>query len=172
MGFSVLILSLLTIYWNGWPFREKDFTLRAVFIGLGSAFLLYVIFYLGNIFSPLLFPFAKRQITAIYGFSSQGNVFLILLFLLFLTSPGEEIFWRFFLQSWAMDKYGKVKGYLLISLIYSAVHLVTGNLMLVLAALIAGLFWGFIYLREKNLVPLIISHALWTVAIFLLFPLS
>jgi len=42
--------------------------------------------------------------------------------------------------------------------------------MLVMAALVAGLFWGYMYMREKNTLAVTISHALWTTGIFVFFP--
>jgi len=170
MSVAVLVLSSLAFLWGGNLIRRQDFNLKAVLTGIISAFLLYGIFYVGNVFSRLLFDFAGVQIASIYGIRSAGATLPIFLVLFFITSPGEEIFWRGFLQRWAMDKYGRLKGFLLASLFYAAVHIVSGNFMLVMAALVAGLFWGFMYFREENIIPLIISHALWTVGIFLFFP--
>lgn len=54
----------------------------------------------------------------------------------------------------------KGPGLLFGALIYSVVHITTGNYMLMLAALICGLYWGWLYQREKSLVPVILSHAI------------
>ncbi|HHV64076.1 MAG TPA: CPBP family intramembrane metalloprotease [Peptococcaceae bacterium] len=170
MSIAATTLSILAIFWGGLPFRKEDITLRGLFIGVASAIILYFIFWLGNIISQLLFNFAGSQISSIYNIRTQGNVLIIVLVLLFITSPGEEIFWRNFLQKWAMEKFGEFQGWLIGSIIYAGVHISSGNFMLTMAALVAGLFWGFIYMYEKNVFPLIISHALWTVGIFILFP--
>ena len=42
--------------------------------------------------------------------------------------------------------------------------------MLILAALVAGGFWGLLYLRIGRIAPLIVSHVLWDLAVFLLLP--
>lgn len=170
MSLAVTVLCCLAFIWGSKPVRKIDFNLRAVIVGVSSAVLLYGIFFLGNVLVKILFDFAANQISAIYSIRNQGEALIIFIVLFFITSPGEEIFWRGFLQKWAVEKYGRFKGYLLSSLLYAGVHLVSGNFMLVMAALVAGLFWGFIYLKEENMVPLIISHALWTVGIFVLFP--
>lgn len=44
--------------------------------------------------------------------------------------------------------------------------------MLVMAALTAGLFWGWLYWKTDSLVPCILSHAFWTVTVFILWPLT
>ena len=67
-------------------------------------------------------------------------------------------------------RFGARRGWLLASVIYAAVHIASGNFMLTMAAFTAGLFWGWLYQREQNLVPCIISHCLWTVTIFILLP--
>ena len=97
---------------------------------------------------------------------------MISLILLFITSPGEEIFWRGFVQKRFVERFGARKGWLIASAVYAAVHIASGNFMLTMAALVAGLFWGWLYQRERNLVPCIVSHALWTVTIFILLPIS
>ncbi|MEK6655039.1 MAG: CPBP family glutamic-type intramembrane protease [Thermodesulfobacteriota bacterium] len=51
------------------------------------------------------------------------------------------------------------------------VHAVSLNPMLILAAGVCGLYWGLLYQREQNLIPLIISHSLWDLLIFVLFPM-
>lgn len=170
MSIAATTLSVLAIFWGGFPLRKVDITWRGLFIGVASAVILYFIFRLGNFFSQLLFNFADSQISSIYNIRTQGDILIIGLVLLFITSPGEEIFWRNFLQKWAMEKFGDFPGWLLGSIIYAGVHISSGNFMLTMAALVAGLFWGFIYMYEKNIFPLIISHALWTVGIFILFP--
>jgi membrane protease YdiL (CAAX protease family) len=70
-----------------------------------------------------------------------------------------------------MNHFGPTSGWLMASSIYAAVHIASGNFMLTMAALTAGLFWGWLYRAEGNLVPCIISHALWTVTIFVLLPI-
>jgi len=170
MSIAATILSILAIYWGGNPFNNKDFNLRTIIIGVVSAIILYFVFWTGNFLSQLLFAFAKPQISSIYTIRTQAEAIYITLVLLFITSPGEEIFWRNFLQRWSMQKFGQFKGWIIASLVYAGVHISSGNFMLVMAALVAGLFWGYMYMREKNTLAVTISHALWTTGIFVFFP--
>lgn len=171
MSIAAMTLGLLAVLWGGLPFRVKEVSWRALLIGIASAALLYFIFWCGNIISRSIFNFAGPQITSIYNIRTQGETYLVALILIFITSPGEELFWRNFLQKWAMKRWGLLPGWILSSLIYGGVHVFSGNFMLVMAALIAGFFWGLIYCVEKSAVPLMISHALWTSAIFVFYPL-
>ncbi len=172
MCIAVSILTALALQLGGNPFSRRDWNARAVFSGVAAAAALYAIFWLGNSLSQVLFHFAKPQIASIYGIRTQGEAVVMALILLFITSPGEEIFWRGFVQRRLVQHFGARRGWLFASAVYAAVHIASGNFMLTMAALIAGLFWGWLYQREQNLVPCIVSHALWTVTIFIWLPIS
>jgi len=89
----------------------------------------------------------------------------------FIIGPGEELFWRGFLQRRFQIEKGPFQGFLLATLLYTGVHIGSGNVMLVLAAGICGLFWGFLYLRTGSLLLNVVSHTAWDMAIFLFFPM-
>ncbi|MCL2332842.1 MAG: CPBP family intramembrane metalloprotease [Actinomycetia bacterium] len=171
MSLAAVTLTTLSVLWVGAPYKKSDLRLRSVVLGIGSAVVLYGIFWLGNLISKAILPFASTQVADIYTIRTQAQALIIALILFFITSPGEEIFWRGFVQRWTMQKFGPWAGWLLAAAIYGAVHIFSGNFMLIMAAFVAGLFWGFMYLKEKDLVAVTISHALWTVGIFVLFPI-
>lgn len=171
MSLAALGLTLLSVFWAGLPIKRREINLKNTAVGLASAALLYGIFALGRHVSLAILPFASEQIGSIYTIEHQADRLIIALVLLFLTSPCEEIFWRGFLQRWSVKRFGSVRGLLLASLCYAAVHLTSGNFMLMGAALTAGLFWGSMYQRTGSLYTCIVSHAVWTVGIFLLFPM-
>ncbi|SHL02647.1 CPBP family intramembrane glutamic endopeptidase [Desulforamulus aeronauticus] len=170
MGLAATTLSILAIRWGGFPYKREQLNFRAIVIGVGSAGLLYLIFFLGNYLSQLMFNFAKPQISSIYHIRTEAEAIVITLVLLFITSPGEEIFWRNFLQRWSMQRFGGFQGWFIAALLYGGVHISSGNFMLTMAAFIAGLFWGYIYWKERNTLMVTISHALWTTSIFVFFP--
>ncbi|MBU2468200.1 MAG: CPBP family intramembrane metalloprotease, partial [Proteobacteria bacterium] len=64
-----------------------------------------------------------------------------------------------------------LKGWLAATGIYTLVHLPSLNFMLMGAAAVAGAFWGLLYWRMGRIPPVIISHALWTTAAFVLLPI-
>jgi len=148
------------------------FKMRHLWVGIGSALLLYGIFWIGKGVANLLFSFATGQIASIYATKTQLDTLLIGLFLMFLMGPAEEIFWHGFVQRRLVERYGATAGVLGTVAVYALVHAGSLNLMLVLAAGVCGLFWGLLYQREQNLIPLIISHSLWDVLIFVLFPMT
>lgn len=170
MSISILVLVILAFLSGcGLP-RLKKIEPRHVMIGIISAVILYFIFYAGNIISGYLFPFKDAQISSVYNNRSQGNLVLIGLLLLFIIGPGEEIFWRGFIQTSFSKWFGENRGYVITALLYAGVHITTGNFMLIIAAMICGLYWGWLYKKEKSLAPIIISHALWDLTIFVILP--
>ena len=170
MAISIGILSITALVLNRGNFDFRKFKFRDVVTGIGSAIFLYLVFYVGNIISGFLFPFKDAQILSVYSNGKGVSPVIIGLLLLLLIGPGEEIFWRGFIQKVFCQRYGDLKGWIIAVLLYTGVHIFTGNFMLVIAAFVCGTFWGFLYMKEKSLLPIIISHAIWDVMAFVLFP--
>lgn len=167
----LISLALLTVN----EFRKElrsDFSSelgKKLFLGLLTAVILYIVFFLGDIVSRMLFPFASKGIQQIYGFKEGASGLRILILMLFLIGPGEELFWRGFLQKRWQKRIGRIQAWLLISFLYAAVHAASGNLMLVLAAAVCGLFWGWLFLRYQSFLLVAVSHTLWDILVFLFF---
>lgn len=177
MSSNLVLLTSLSLYFDQsyMGFLKGDFsqgTARKIFFGLVSAIILYFFFYLGNMLSRLMFDFAGEGISNVYAFKGDAEGIRIGLLMLLIIGPGEELFWRGFLQRHFQHRLGKWKGFLLATVMYTGVHVLTGNVMLILAALIAGLFWGWMYLRYQSMVMNIVSHTIWDIGIFLIFPFS
>lgn len=167
IGCSVIIICLYSLIWQRPNVR---FTLKDVLAGILSAAVLYGLFALGNVLAPYIIPGAGRQIGGIYNLGTGTDRILIFLLLCFITGPGEEIFWRGFLQENLMRRFGDLQGFVIGTLIYGGVHLFSLNLMLILAALVAGAFWGGLYLWRRDQGLVIVSHSLWSAFIFAVFP--
>ena len=148
------------------------FRRRHLWLGPVSALVLYGIFWLGNEVSSILFPFASKEISSIYLNKAQLPPAVIGLLLVFVMGPAEEIYWHGFIQRTFSHRLGAAAGVLLTTTIYAVVHVVALNFMLFVAAGVCGLFWGVLYQREQSLVPVIISHSVWDLMIFVLFPLG
>ena len=96
---------------------------------------------------------------------------LIGVLLLLLIGPGEELFWRGYVQQTMMQRWQPWMAWLIAAAVYAVVHVWAFNFMLFMAALICGLFWGSMYWKYRSVWPGIISHALWDVAIFVVWPI-
>jgi membrane protease YdiL (CAAX protease family) len=154
--------------------RERLFTVnrRFVFVGILSAVLLYAIFWIGREASIALFPFASREIGNVYVTKAALNPAAIGLLLFFVIGPAEEVYWRGFVQETLSNRFGRITGLFVTSAVYALIHIFAFNFMLLVAAAVCGLFWGLLYLREESLIPVILSHALWDVMTFVLFPFN
>ncbi len=156
------------------PDRATLFRVRSrdIVIGLVSALVLYAIFWVGKQISVALLPFASDQIQSVYANRHQLDLIWVGVILFFLVGPSEEIFWRGFVQRRLSQRSSAPRALLITAAIYALVHIWTLNLMLILAAAVAGLFWGWLYQRQQSLIAVMLSHALWDLLIFVLFPLT
>jgi membrane protease YdiL (CAAX protease family) len=144
--------------------------LRKAALGLASAGLLYAVFAAGRIAALKLFPFAGAGIGQVYALREGVSLLRVGLLIGLVVGPGEEIFWRGFFQEWTGATTSHSYGFALTVLLYTAVHLASGNIMLVLAAAVCGLFWGWLYLRYRSPVLNAISHTAWDLLVFVVFP--
>lgn len=169
-----ILLVLVTVFdrhwWSEIRIDIKHRTLLKVGFGVLSALFLYIVFYAGNIVSRQIFSFAQSGIENVYAFKSGVSPFRIAVLMVLLIGPGEELFWRGFLQRRLQMEQGRWRGFIIATSIYTLVHLASGNAMLILAAGLCGLFWGFLYVQKGSILLNIVSHTVWDVAIFLLFP--
>lgn len=127
---------------------------------------------MGDKVSRFVFENAQAQIESIYA-SGQGVApGMLALLLAVCIGPGEEIFWRGHVQRWLATKHGDLSGLFIATAIYALIHVWSFNLMLVGAAMVGGLFWGILYMHCKSVWPVMISHGLWDVAIFVVWPIA
>ena len=85
-------------------------------------------------------------------------------------APAEELFWRGLVQHTFATRFGRWRGAALATAAYSGAHVVSGNLTLVGAAGVAGAHWSALYAAGVPLGALIVSHAAWDIAVFLIQP--
>lgn len=177
MSLNLIIVIGLGLLTDHYYVRElkKDFSRRIAFkitYGLFSALVLYLLFFFGNILIRNIFEEAAKGISNVYAFKGDAPSWRIAVLMLLVIGPGEELFWRGFLQRKYANRFGKYKGFILGVIIYTAVHIATGNLVLILAALVCGIFWGWLYMKYKSMLLNIISHTVWDLAVFLIIPFS
>jgi hypothetical protein len=174
---NILILVGLSVALDGRMRRAiaadvQTGVLRKVVVGLLSAGILYFVFYAGNVVSRMIFPFAAGGIENVYAFKTQASPVRIVLLMAFLIGPGEEIFWRGFLQRRLGEAYGPLRGFFFAAALYALVHAGSLNPMLLIAAAVCGLFWGWLYYREQSLLLNVISHTAWDLMIFVVAPVA
>lgn len=169
---SACMLSLCaSLFSPGW-WKRIRITPGEVLAGIAIAAALWGIFWVGDKLSQLMFDFARPQVDTIYGMKEGESPWLLTGLMLFLIGPAEEIFWRGYVQQKLSDRWNPNKGFVVATLIYALVHAGSLNFMLTMAALVAGAAWGLLYrFFPKHFTAIVISHALWDVAVFIWFPI-
>ncbi|HOT96026.1 MAG TPA: type II CAAX endopeptidase family protein [bacterium] len=179
MAFSTSLLSLIVL-WIGKPFAEKgEWRWSNVLIGVVSALVLYGVFWIGNQvlvlgerLLPQLISSRPENLASIYGNRGSLAPHWIALLLFFPIGFGEEFFWRGLVQNRFSTRLGRWRAFFLTTFLYTAVHFATGNLVLLLAAVTCGLYWGALYAWRGALLPVLISHMIWDPLIFVFFPVQ
>lgn len=174
MSASAIILTGIGLAFTGdrESLAKIDKPLLQLLGGIALAFALWGIFWIGDKLSGLMFDFARPEVDAVYSMKEGLPVSLIAFLLLFLIGPAEEFFWRGYVQRSLAARLGADWAFVLTAAVYALVHIWSFNFMLIMAALVAGLVWGFVYrLCPKALPALIISHALWDALVFVILPI-
>jgi membrane protease YdiL (CAAX protease family) len=159
----------LDFWWGMSAILRRDI-LRKIILGLASALLLYLVFLAGGMISREFLPFAAEGIEAVYGFKQGVSLTRITLLFVLVIGPGEEIFWRGYIQRRWENRFGFPSGWLLASAFYALVHVGSCNMILVLSALVCGLFWGALYSWSRSALLVALSHTAWDLAVFVILP--
>ncbi len=169
---SACTLSLCaTIFSPDW-WRKIRITPTDIFLGIAIAVALWGVFWIGDKLSQIMFDFARPQVDTIYSMKDGESPWLLTALMLFLIGPAEEIFWRGYVQQTLSKRWTPNIGFIVTTLIYALVHAGSCNFMLTMAALVAGAAWGLLYrLYPQRFTAIILSHALWDVAVFIWFPI-
>ncbi len=170
MTFSAIVLTIISLTLCRETLHELRFDVRQIALGLAIAFVLWWAFWIGDKVSQWMFSFARPQVDMIYSFGDGTSSTLIAVLLFFIIGPAEELFWRGFVQRRLMQCFNPNVGFLLATACYTLVHIWSFNFMLVMAALVVGFCWGFVYrVSPRNLTALVVSHAVWDACAFVLF---
>jgi membrane protease YdiL (CAAX protease family) len=150
--------------------RKQRPAAKDVLPGLLSAGGLYLIFQIGDRMARRIMPSGEEDIARVYALRSLAPKAVTAVLLIGVIGPSEELFWRGMVQEAFMRKMGRWRGTAASAATYGAVHLVTGNVTLTGAAATAGAYWGAQYTLRPALGPLLVSHVVWDIWIFLLQP--
>lgn len=139
-------------------------------LGTISGLTLYGIFWIGHIGIETLHLPLNKSINRLYRWFAPSTLWQYLALIL-VAAPGEELFWRGFIQK-RLHKYFKpVASIMLGSLLYASVHLYSGEFILVFAAFLSGLVWGTLYYWKKSMPLVIVSHLIFDIMMFIVHPL-
>ncbi|WP_377888613.1 CPBP family intramembrane glutamic endopeptidase [Alkalihalobacillus sp. R86527] len=162
---SLLLLIMLSYQSASW----KKITFIQLLIGVGSGLLLYLLFFSGKQLMLLLFPEMITSLQTLYELISPKEKWHYVSLILIII-PGEELFWRGFIQG-RLEKANISNAVLLATVLYTSVHIYAGAILLLVAALLAGFTWGYIYRRTNTMTVPILSHLVFDLMLLVFFPL-
>lgn len=124
----------------------------------------------------VLFPLVLSQAPAVELLTAAlylafGKVTLLKLAVMVLVIGCEEIVWRGAIQT-SVERYVRPeRAFVVAALAYAAAHVPVGSPLLAVVALCCGLFWGALAAWSRSLVPSLISHLIWDLAVLVFWPL-
>ena len=172
MTASACTLSLFATWFRPDWWKQLKWTPTNIVLGVLIAVALWCTFWIGDKAAAWMFDFARPQVDTIYGMKEGESPWLLTALMLFLIGPAEEIFWRGYVQRTLSERWSPNAGFLVTTAIYALVHAGSCNFMLTMAALVAGVAWGALYrFYPQRFSAILLSHALWDVAVFIWFPI-
>lgn len=151
---------------------EDHATAKQYFLfGMLSGVSLYGLFFVGDWLFSLLPGSFDKQIINIYKLFSPEWIWHYFV-LIFIIIPGEEIFWRGFIQK-RLLRYMNMKVAILLSAALNAsAYIFSGYSILIIAAFISALVWGSLYAWKRSMPLVIISHLTFDLLLLIIWPLS
>ncbi|MEH7386445.1 type II CAAX endopeptidase family protein [Bacillus sp. JJ1521] len=166
---SFFLLSVTAIQYG--KFEFKNFSILNMIIAILSGLFMYGLFFIGKIGTASLFPNELTDVATLYiKIQPQLTWHYIALFLIII--PGEELFWRGYIQKYVEDKLeSKLVVIVISSLIYMSANIYTLNPLFLLATFAGGVVWGTLYMWKRNIVLTIISHLVFNLFLLVLLPI-
>lgn len=172
MLITLVVLVFLALAWSDINISRRDFNLESIILGIGFGVGLYLLCYFGYKILGLFWTSAIAEYAVeLYEIAYSVPLVLGIVLISFLIVPGEEIFWRGFVQRNLQVYLGNNLGIALAVVIYATVHIWAFNPLLILAAIVGGACWGILYAWRNNLVTVILAHIVWCILIVGVFPL-
>lgn len=115
-------------------------------------------------------PQMYADVHTLFALRNQLPATFIALILVVAVAPAEELFWRGYVQSVFSQRMSPANSVAAMAATDAVVHMATGNYVLVVAAAFFGWQWGLLRNSTQSLVPCVISHAVWDLCVFLVYP--
>lgn len=159
LGYSFVVLYLLFMF-IGYRKIDMGLNFRINFKMFGETVLLALILIIIDIILGLNLKFISFPQNLNFDYK---HLVLYSIFMLFFATLSEELFFRGLLLNYIKQfsgKYGTVIALVLSSLIFGVTHLGKFAISMFLLSTIAGIFYGLVYIRTKNLMCAAIIHTL------------
>ena len=140
-----------------------------LFIGAVSGVFIFSLFWFGNLMINMFDLPLFSSVSALYRWYAPKE-FWHYIVLMLIVAPGEEVFWRGFIQKRLITLVGRWMSIVVSAIMYASVHLYADHWMLAFSALFAGVLWGWLYAWKRSLPLVIISHLVFDLFLFIILP--
>ena len=167
-SFTTLFLTASSFYFSKIEDQVKTFNylFSGIVYGIGT----YLLCFLGFQLLELLPLNAKKEVSRFFDtFAPSALWHYILLF--FIIIPGEELFWRGFIQNAFKKWLSPIFAILTSSVLYGATFIVSGFYIGVFVAILIGIIFGWIYEKKKSMPLNIVGHIVFLLLLFLVLPI-
>ncbi|WP_033541711.1 CPBP family intramembrane glutamic endopeptidase [Planococcus sp. CAU13] len=165
--FAILILMSAAIMFS--EIKDELRTWQSLAYGLTAAAAMYFILFAGYHLLRLFEVGAVRPTAEFLSVFTPASVWHFLL-LMFIVVPGEELFWRGFVQQ-------QLKQYLPVplaigigSVLFGLTLWLAGFWPGIFAGITVGMILGYLYEKKRSIPLLIVAHLLLILFIFIIFP--
>ncbi|WP_059173726.1 CPBP family intramembrane glutamic endopeptidase [Bacillus sp. FJAT-27445] len=166
---SLLVLTIWTILLE--DVDDRISFIRYITTGIISGLLLYGLFFLGNSLIHFFKIPLGDNIAKLYKWFSPGQ-FWQYIALVLIAVPGEELFWRGFIQKRILRHHRASWSIFLSAAMYASVHIYSAEFILVFAAFVSGLVWGLLFAWKRSIPLVIVSHLVFNLLLFILAPFN
>lgn len=138
-------------------------SIRLIAIGLVAAAVMVVATYVLYPILAHVAPFIETSTRDLYVDKLRvPHANALVLIIVSLIVVGEEVLWRGVVQ----EAFGKRRLTVpLAAIVYGLAHAPLGSPLLVVVAVLCGLFWSTLRSRTSSLLPSLIAHLIWDMAI-------
>ncbi len=144
---------------------------KNLMLGLISGLMLYFTFYIGKLLViGLNMTAAWDSLIDLYDliqpedWKQYAALFMVII-------PGEELFWRGYVQKRLSRSFTGWKPVILGSFLYASAQIYSGSILLFLSAIVAGLFFGSLYKLKENMALIIIAHLIFDTLLMIVLPI-
>ncbi|SOB91868.1 hypothetical protein SAMN05880501_101399 [Ureibacillus xyleni] len=152
-------------------FDDELPTWKYLILGIGYGTILYAIVRLGNIIVSKVEPGMLKTVSKFLETYGPNNIWHYLL-LIFIIVVGEELFWRGYVQQQLKQWFTPIVAVVFTSVLFALSVAISGFVLGAIAALIAGLMWGFLYEWKKSMPLIIVAHEVFILLLFMIIPLN
>ena len=172
LSISSVLISILAGHFHPEWTLDLDVDKKNILIGTVLAGVLGIGCHVGSQFLVDWIPVLEIDLERIHLFYDDPVYYLLSILILFLMGASEEIFWRGYIQQVFSERWGANTGYVLTTLLFASMYVWSFNWMLIVGSLLLRMLWGGLCrLDSRWLSPVMLSHALLNVIVFVLFPI-